>query len=285
MRVLLVDDAFALRLLAKQLAQAGIDDVQMSTGANEALQMIGAAVAGFDVLFVDLNMPGMDGVAFLRHLAGRRFRGGLVLVSGEDQRVLNSVASLAKAHRLRVLGSLRKPVPKAQLQQVLEALPTDRSTTVTAAVRRSYGADELRAAIADGMLVNHYQPQVALAGGAVIAVEALVRWHHPDDGLVYPDQFVPLAEASGLSAALARAVLARALDDSRDWNDGRLNLQLAVNVSINDLVALAYTLMQRTRAIALQTTEPAGSSRHLARHDRVKSGRFLGLRTVSVAIQ
>lgn len=72
---------------------------------------------------------------------------------------------------------------------------------------------ELRRALATDQLVMQYQPKVDLATCRVVAVEALVRWQHPDRGLVYPDTFVPLAEQTGLSPDLTRAVLRLVLAD------------------------------------------------------------------------
>ena len=72
-------------------------------------------------------------------------------------------------------------------------------------------ADELSAAIDDGALVLHYQPQLDLHSGAVTKVEALVRWRHPELGLIPPLTFLPLAEEAGLMGKVTRWVLGEAL--------------------------------------------------------------------------
>lgn len=240
MRLLVIDDdAFATALLARQLAQLGFDDVQTCADGASALALLDGP-AGFDVLLCDLNMPGMDGVQFLRHLAQRRFRGALALVSGEDERVVQSVARLAQAHRLRLVGTLRKPVPLESLRNLLATLPQAAGNTVLRPVRKTYDPGELRHAIFDGQLVVHYQPQVALSDADVVGAEALVRWRHPVDGLVYPDQFIADAEAFGLIDALADAVLAVALADARRWRDEGLALRMSVNVSIDNLKSLDF---------------------------------------------
>ena len=241
MRLLLLDDdPFALRLLARQLAQLGATDIVCCGSASEALAALDQDDGDFDAMFFDLNMPGMDGVELLRHLARRRFRGGLVLISGEDRRVLQTVAALARARRLRLAGTLHKPVSPLQLAPVVEALPLRPRNTDFTPLAASYGIDEVRAAIEAGQLVNLYQPQIELAGKRVVAAEALVRWQHPQDGLVGPDRFVPVAEAGGLSAALTRTVLDNALCDAGRWRAAGLDLRLSVNVSMRDLVALDF---------------------------------------------
>ncbi len=240
MRLLLVDDdPFATALLTRQLAQLGFGDVQARPDGASALALLDHQ-ADFDALLCDLNMPGMDGVQFLRHLAQRRFRGALVLVSGEDERVVQSVARLARAHRLRLVGTLRKPVPLQSLRGLLAALPRAAAGSALRPVRKTYDPAELRQAIFDGQLLAHYQPQVALDSAELVGVEALVRWIHPADGLVYPDQFIADAESFGLIDALADAVLAAALADARRWRDEGLALRMSVNVSIDNLRSLDF---------------------------------------------
>lgn len=239
MRILVIDDdPFARSMAVKQLAALAIHDVELADSGQAALSRLERGEPGFDALIVDLNMPGMDGVQFLRHLARRRFRGGLLLVSGEDDRILRSVAKLAAAGRLRLLGTLHKPFARERLGQALGALPSFADTNVMQEAGRTYAAQELRDAIAAGQLVNHYQPQVRLGDGGVAGVEALVRWRHPSDGLVFPSAFVPLAEQSGLSDALAHAVLAAALRAARQWREDGLELRVSVNLAMDNLFAL-----------------------------------------------
>jgi diguanylate cyclase (GGDEF)-like protein len=95
--------------------------------------------------------------------------------------------------------------------------------------------EQLRIGIAAGELVLHYQPKLNLRTGAVDGVEALVRWAHPDRGLLYPDSFIDLAESSGLMSQLTTAVLDRALAQCRSWADAGLVLDVSVNVSPTDL--------------------------------------------------
>lgn len=71
-------------------------------------------------------------------------------------------------------------------------------------------------------------------------MEALVRWHHPRDGLVFPDSFIALAEEHGLIDALTHRVLAMALQQARQWREAGLTLQMAVNISMDNLAALDF---------------------------------------------
>ncbi len=93
----------------------------------------------------------------------------------------------------------------------------------------------LRTAMEGGELELHYQPKVAMGAGAVVGVEALVRWRHPTRGLVMPDEFIPLAEHSGLMGPLTAFVIDTALSQAATWRQFGLEIQIAVNVSMRDL--------------------------------------------------
>ncbi len=95
---------------------------------------------------------------------------------------------------------------------------------------------ELRRAIEQRELVLYYQPKAALASGSVQSVEALLRWNHPTRGLVGPDEFIPLAQQTGLIKPLTLYVLDEALSQCRDWQRAGLTLGVAVNLSVRNLL-------------------------------------------------
>jgi diguanylate cyclase (GGDEF)-like protein len=96
----------------------------------------------------------------------------------------------------------------------------------------------LRAAIAEHQLILHYQPKVDGATGRTKSVEALVRWQHPERGLLYPDSFLPLVEHAGLMQDLTTTVLEQAIAQAADWRrDGR-SVAVAVNLSAASLTDL-----------------------------------------------
>jgi len=95
---------------------------------------------------------------------------------------------------------------------------------------------ELRRALDRQELVLHYQPKACLADGEVRSVEALIRWNHPDRGLVGPDDFIPVAQQTGLIKPLTLYVINEALRQSREWQDAGARLAIAVNLSARSLV-------------------------------------------------
>jgi EAL domain-containing protein (putative c-di-GMP-specific phosphodiesterase class I) len=94
----------------------------------------------------------------------------------------------------------------------------------------------LRSAVESGDLVVHYQPKAELANGKFVGVEALVRWRHPEHGLVRPDEFIGLAEQSGVIRPLTMFVLRTALEQCAAWRASGLKLNVAVNLSARTLL-------------------------------------------------
>jgi len=95
---------------------------------------------------------------------------------------------------------------------------------------------ELRAAIGENQLTLYYQPQIEINGGSVDSVEALVRWNHPERGLLHPDTFIPLAEQTGHIGKITRWVMRTSLQTLAMWNNQGYKLGLSINISGRDLL-------------------------------------------------
>jgi diguanylate cyclase (GGDEF)-like protein len=99
---------------------------------------------------------------------------------------------------------------------------------------------ELRRAIDERQLVLHYQPKASLADGAIGSVEALVRWQHPERGLIPPDDFVPQAQETGLMKPLTMYVLGEALRQVSEWQKAGLDLAVSVNLATRNLIDTGF---------------------------------------------
>jgi len=124
--------------------------------------------------------------------------------------------------------------------------------------------EDLRAALAGDELLVHYQPKIDPRAHNVVGVEALVRWSHPTQGLLYPDTFLPLAEQTGLMRQLTLVVLQTALRQGQAWRQAGLDLPVAVNLSVANLLDahlarqvgdLLAGLRLPARALELELTE------------------------------
>lgn len=238
-RILVLDDEeFMLRLLVRMLVKLGFNSVTACDNGTAALAWVDTAGSAPDLILLDLNMPEMDGIEFVRKLVDRHFTGALILISGEDKRVLQMTEKLIQAHQITVLGHLSKPFSLMGLSNLMDR--SDRMPAVPRTPTSEYSAGELRAAIANGELINYYQPKVDVANGAVVGVETLVRWRHRADGLVLPNHFIGVAEEHGLIDALTRAVLSGAMAQAKAWQQAGLRLRVAVNVSMDNLSSVEF---------------------------------------------
>ncbi len=122
----------------------------------------------------------------------------------------------------------------------------------------------VRRAIENGELIMHFQPTVSFPGGRPVGVEALVRWDHPERGLVYPDAFLDLVEQSGLMRHLTHIALAKSLAQVAEWWRSGIELTVSVNVSVRDLTDTSFATVVAdllrandlpARALKLEITE------------------------------
>ncbi|MDM0028957.1 EAL domain-containing response regulator [Variovorax saccharolyticus] len=230
--ILLVDDhPFALATEALLLASMGYRRIGTAASAEAALRLMRADPSAVDVLICDLNMPGMDGIEFLRILDSEGFEGGVILLSGEGERVLQTVQRLLGHGRLALLGALQKPASRERLDELLAGWAP------AAPEPAPFSEDELRTAHDRGQWVLHYQPKVSLRDGSLASLEALIRWAHPEQGLVMPNRFIELAETSGLIVGMTEWILREALAQIARWQGAGLHTRVALNVSMLSLDA------------------------------------------------
>lgn len=238
--VLIVDDErFVLDTTAFILRRLGCVNVFTAESAYDALDHLDNANPPIKLILTDLNMPDVDGVELLRLVSERGYTGDIVLFSGEDPRTLVLAETLAKARKLSVLGSIAKPLKPDEL-----AILLDRRGTIMRMPARPapdlVTAEKLDAAIKNRQLEPWFQPKICIASKRVVGVEALVRWPDKTAGMIYPDAFIPVAEAHGLIDPLTFLVIQKSAAVSADWRSMGLNLQVAVNVSMNSLHDIGF---------------------------------------------
>jgi len=201
--------------------QAGFA-VTMKTSAGPFQEML--RLLEPDVIMLDLQMSGMDGVQVLRFLADQGVKAGILLVSGMDERTIASAEQYALSRGLRVLNTLQKPfLPEEMLEKLLFAKAATESLT----------AADLRKAIDRNELLVYYQPTLRrFADGSwdVATMEALVRWNHPERGVLAPNAFIEMSERQGLSRAITDFVTQTGAEQLKSWHAAKLNIGLRINV-------------------------------------------------------
>ncbi|WP_146901643.1 putative bifunctional diguanylate cyclase/phosphodiesterase [Cellulomonas aerilata] len=206
-----------------------------------------------------------------------------IAVAGNDIYV-NMAIGLAISDGWTPGSTPKRPKPAADLiaradreMYVLKARTRGLPTPMDGGADRLRLETDLHDAAARGELVVHYQPQTDARSGQVLAVEALVRWQHPELGMVPPSVFIPIAEDSGAIDQIGAHVLRQACRTVTDWYVDGLPLEVAVNVSASQLHSdsfadLVRTVLQETglaaHRLVLEVTETqvvadAASGTHL----------------------
>jgi len=192
------------------------------------------------IIVLDLMMPGIDGVEVMRFLASKSYRQPLILISGYDVGVLHSAQTLAEEQNLNVVTSLTKPIEVATLQRLLMQLRSQdhEQAKNNAAGDYQLHAAEFEEAIQQNHLLLHYQPQICLHSGTLTGVEALARWQHPEYGLIYPDQFIGLAEDNDLMGELTSWVINQSVMQVKQWRAMGISPRMSINVSAQNINSL-----------------------------------------------
>jgi EAL domain-containing protein (putative c-di-GMP-specific phosphodiesterase class I) len=228
-RLLVIDDEPGFGQIVKRVAEASGFEVVVTE--DPSLFMSTARLWHPTVVVLDLKMPGIDGVQLLRTLAGDNCLAHIVLTSGVDGKVLESAMQLGRERGLNMSEALPKPMRVESLKKLLAGLKR---------VSPPLLAADLAAALAKGQLFLEYQPKLDCRLGRITGAEALVRWHHPTQGIIQPAQFIALAEETGLMHSLTDWVVATAAAQAARWRTANLGLEVAVavNFSASDLADL-----------------------------------------------
>ncbi len=220
-RLLIVDDEPGIRDYLSAVSKGLGFEVLAIGNADEFYTAVGEFKP--TAIILDLNMPGSDGIELLRYLAEEKSEAQILVISGEDSRVINAAERLGSAQGLQMAGVLQKPVLLSELEAVLGRVMRD---TITEA--------DLSEAIESGHLLIHYQPKLSHKGDGVWFIsgaEALVRWRHARLGIVPPDSFITMAEETGLIAPLTDFVLRETMQQNAIWSEHGLDTDIAVNIA------------------------------------------------------
>ena len=231
MRVLVIDDqAPVRRAICGVLHELGVAHVAEAGSGQNALQLVNAPGAQFDLILCELRMPGRDGIETIRTLAAAGVQSAVVIMSVEDERVIEIAGTLTSLRGLRLLGTIRKPVTREHLAPIVERARETRAAGPTRSASAPAGG--LADAFVRHELQLFYQPKIALRRRQVAGVEALVRWRHPTLGLFQPVAFMPELESSDEHMALLTDfTLTEGIAFAGRWRRSGQPLGVAINLA------------------------------------------------------
>jgi EAL domain-containing protein (putative c-di-GMP-specific phosphodiesterase class I)/CheY-like chemotaxis protein len=237
--ILVIDDEYDVGKFICAAAQAIGLHCTVTTDAATFLETLTPETP---LVLLDLILPEMDGIELLRLLAQQECRAAIVLMSGAGNRVLETAEQLAQTLGLHIVGHLNKPFRLTELQSILTKHTAPIASRAAGPKPQDVIPDEeLRSAIEHNEFVLHYQPQIEIATGTVIGVEALVRWQHPERGMIFPDAFIGRTEALGLIDQLGWITFKQGMRDVGYFADDNGTIPLlALNVSVLSLCDLKF---------------------------------------------
>jgi len=260
--IVVEDHDFQRQVALSFLAQLGVSQVIEAADGREALDKIRASSWPVDVVLCDLDMPGMDGVQFIRHLAEDQLVNSIILQSGLEAQLIASVEGMARAHGLTVLGTIEKPITAQKLYNLLSRFKP--GAMPRKVVPPAISAEDVRRGLENNEFVAYYQPKVEFTTLKLAGVEGLARWRHPDKGLLMPGSFIEVAERNGLIDMLTVRMMEIGFTQHKTWAERGFVTPIALNLSLGylgqpnvaDVVnGLAARIGVASRFVTLEVTE------------------------------
>jgi EAL domain-containing protein (putative c-di-GMP-specific phosphodiesterase class I) len=274
--ILIVDDSQLHRMHAAGLC-AEAKQLRQAQDGEEGLAMMREHLP--QLVLLDLEMPRLDGVQVLQHMAAEGLRVPVIVTSGKDYMLISSVEMMGRELGLPVLGGLKKPLRQQDLLDLLKRL--DGSSGPGQHAAEQFSESAIRHALDQRQIVPFYQPKVTLKGGLLKGAEILARWEHPELGIIPPNQFIPTMERCGWTTELTLLMFEAGLQQWQKWAQRGLRIPLSVNLSAlslhgNALIAeieerlkisqvpARYTIFEITEtAVADNLAEAIGIAAHL----------------------
>ena len=228
------DHDFQRKTLVRMLTGLGAKHVSEAADGKAALDIFTDLAQPIDIIISDLDMPGMDGMAFMRHLGELGVPVSVILSSALDSSLISSVETMTKAYGITLLGAIEKPITPQKLESMIRkhVAPQRKAAKAAAAV---FPLEEIREGLNKGQFEPFFQPKVNIADGHVCGAEALARWRHPTKGVVAPYAFITEMENNGLIDQLTWKILEKSAQRCREWMGRGLDATVSVNLSLKSL--------------------------------------------------
>ena len=178
------------------------------------------------LIVTDLAMPECDGIEILHQLDHRHCKAKIIVISGFDEKVLKTAQGIGSDLKLKMIGAIQKPIMIDALEEMISS---------ACQVQHSLTGDDFRKALSNGEIVPYLQPKASLnewrVGEPFTEAEALVRWDHPERGVLSPAAFLPLVEEIGALEKLTDTVVVQVTRQLSKWKKDNYTPSVAINLS------------------------------------------------------
>ena len=259
------DHDFQRGMLARMLTALGAKSVREAADGHTALKLLEDRSQRIDIVVSDLEMPGMDGMEFIRRLGEGGTRVAIIVASALDPKLVDSVAIMTGAYGLDLLGVVQKPLSGEKLAPLIKrykpvrpdepshARSASPSAAITAAA--AFTVEEISAGVRNNEFEPFLQPKIDIETGRVKGAEALARWRHPQRGIVPPGQFIKPLEDAGLVDELTWVMLEKAAGFCAAQHAAGMEATVSVNLSVTSL-ADEHVADRVTRIVRGENLEP-----------------------------
>lgn len=236
-RVLIVDDSRAQRItIIEWLKILGYYDLIEAENGRQALDLIESSIEPIDIVFTDLAMPVVDGVDFLQNLFKRKFYPAVIIMSSFDTSILSSIEVMSEEAGRTIIGSLPKPIDRTLFLKLLnkaEKFIADKKSNLSTPLPKNiaFSTEEIKNAFQAGQFEVWFQPIYRMHGDGICGAEALLRWRHPEQGILLPGAFLPQIENTEFMHEISRWILADVCMQQQIWIGMQQELFCNVNLA------------------------------------------------------
>lgn len=242
--VLIVEDSKTQRTILEMMCtELGIDHVVGVENGQEALEYL-EDDNSVDLMLCDLELPELNGIELINHISKTRKNFALVIMSGREQSLISSVELMAKSEGFYTLGGYRKPFSQTELEAVLGNFDRNRLIQVPSFQKREkpfITIESFKNALSANEFTLYFQPKVFCENDELEGVEALIRWKHPEYGMIAPDDFIPFAIENNLINELTLLVVKKSIDALTRWETYGLNTKISINLSAKSFTESSFS--------------------------------------------
>jgi EAL domain-containing protein (putative c-di-GMP-specific phosphodiesterase class I) len=262
------DHEFQRGMLLKMLARLGATQVSTAADGQAALDIVKSSYPSIDIIISDLDMPGMDGLEFMRHLSEAHIPVAIILASALESVLLDSVETMTRAYGVKILGVIQKPITAEKLDALIKLhIPTQSIQIRPGDGDLSFSMEEIAQGLRNDEFEPFFQPKVLLANRSIKGAEALARWRHPQKGIIAPSAFIGPLENHNKIGELTWMIFRKSVSFCREWRaKTNQDVNVSVNVSVKSLADVHFAdrvqeLVQLekldSRNLILEVTESA----------------------------